>query len=155
MGRKGVFNSSWEFRDQISTETERDTGTSDPMGLMLQGKEAKILGRRISNHTLTQLPAQEVLGERSWKKGKMEIARSQLSQGPRGCCMDEEEQGLEIHSPRVTAVRMEGEGSHPQPGAALLPRAAKIWEDRPSSASPGLLWWSAAPPLLQKGMGRL
>lgn len=85
----------------------------------------------------------------------MEIARSQLSQGPRGCSMDEEEQGLEKRSPRVAAVRMEGEGSHTQPGAALLPSAGRVWEARPSNASPGQTWWSAAPLLLQKGTGRL
>lgn len=36
----------------------------------------------VSNHALTQLPAQE---EKCWREGKMEITRSQLSQGPRGC----------------------------------------------------------------------
>lgn len=35
----------------------------------------------ISNQALTQLPAQE----KCWRDGKMEIMRSQLSQGPRGC----------------------------------------------------------------------
>lgn len=39
----------------------------------------------ISNHTLTLLPAQE---EKGWREGKMEITRSQVSQGPRGCSME-------------------------------------------------------------------
>lgn len=51
---------------------------------MVHGKEAKNMGE-ISDHELTRLPAQE---EKGWREGKMEITRSQVSQGPRGCSVE-------------------------------------------------------------------
>lgn len=64
----------------------------------------------------------------------MEIARSQLSQGPRGCSAGEEEQGPEKFSPETLShcCRMiEGEVLRTQPGTALRPAAAKVWQDAP------------------------
>lgn len=48
----------------------------------------------ISQHVLTQLPGQE---EKCWRKGRMEITRSQLSQGPRGCSWKGGARTREIH----------------------------------------------------------
>lgn len=103
MGRKRVFHSSWDSsysKDQIFTKTGLDAGAKIPWASMLQGKDTKNLGRNFSLNAHVVASSEGARREKRWKEGKMEIARSRLSQGPRGCSAGKEEQGPEKFSPR-------------------------------------------------------